>query len=127
MAFTYMGDRDTDRDRVRFWIQDTVSGAGPKKDGGNFTDAEIDGLVTNEGSWQRGVAAAFEALTAHWSTQPSFQADGLMVNTSDVAQRFQEQAQEWRRKHGGARSTRAGSRGVTRVDGYSSDVSSHDT
>ena len=46
MAFNYDDELLTDRDRVRFHLQDTVSGQGQKPENGNFTDAEIDALVT---------------------------------------------------------------------------------
>jgi len=125
MTFTYTDTLLTDRDKVRFHLGDTTENSGPKPAGANFTDEEIAGLVTSEGSWQRAVAAGCEALAATWSTQPSFQADGLQVSQSDIAQRFQDQAKLWRRRHGGA--SRVGSRAPTRVDGYSQDVDAHET
>jgi len=51
MAFTYAGDLGTDRDKVRFYINDRVSGSGPRPSDGNFTDDEISGLITAEGNW----------------------------------------------------------------------------
>ena len=130
MAFTYNGELSTDLDKVRFYIQDTVSGSGPKPSDGNFTDDEVTGLLTVEGSWQRAVAASYEALAAAWRKHVSFQADGLRMDRSDIAKSYAEQAKQWRVKYGGAGSTsttgKAGSRAVTRVDGYSSDITNQE-
>jgi len=125
MAFTYVGDLSTNTDKVRFYLRDTVSGSGPLPSDGNFTDAEIDGLISVEGSWQRAVAAGFETLAAAWRRYPSFKADGLSLNRSDIADGYAAQAATWRRKYGGGSS--AGSRAVTRQDGYSDDITSIET
>jgi hypothetical protein len=125
MAFTYSGTLTTNLDKVRFYLQDITSGAGPKPGDGNFTDAELEGLITAEGSWQRAVAAGFETLAIAWRKYPSFTADGLQLARSDIAKGFAEQAKEWRKLHGSSTTARtgvAGSRAPTRVDGYSSDV-----
>lgn len=120
-VFTYLGTLSTDRDRVRFYIQDTVEDAGPRPADANFSDSEIDGLITTEGNWQRAVAAGFERLAAEWTRHPTFKADGTQVNRSDIAAGYRAQAQEWRKKHG-TTGGGAGSRAVTRVDGYSDDA-----
>jgi hypothetical protein len=130
MSFTYGRALTTDRDRVRFYIGDTTSGAGPLPGSANFADEELDGLLTIEGAWQRTVAAAFERLAASWRSHPSFTADGLQLARSDIANGFAEQAAKWRKEHGSTAATvttRAGSRATTRVDGYSSDVTSWET
>lgn len=129
MAFTYSGTLATDLDKVRFYLQDTVSGSGPKPADGNFTNAELTGLITAEGSWQRAVAAGFEALATAWRRYPSVTADGLRLARSDIAKGFDEQAKKWRKDFGTSATARtgvAGSRATTRVDGYSSDVDSFD-
>lgn len=129
MAFTYSGTLATDLDKVRFYLQDTVSGSGPKPADGNFTNAELTGLITTEGSWQRAVAAGFETLATAWRRYPSFTADGLQLARSDIAKGFDEQAQKWRKQYGTSTTARtgvAGSRAPTRVDGYSSDVDAFD-
>ncbi len=122
MAFTYVDSLATDRDRVRFAIQDTTSGGGPKPADANFSDAEISGLITNEGSWQRAVAGAFEALEAAWRRYPNFSTTGLSVNRTAIADGYATKAATWRRTYGAPSTARAGSRSVTRQDGYSSDL-----
>ena len=127
MTFSYADTLTTDRDRVRFYLQDTAYNAGPKPADGNFSDEELDGLIAVEGTWQRAVAAGFETLAAAWRRYPSFSADGLQLSRSDIAKGYADQAQQWRKQYGAAMSSsRAGSRAVTRVDGYSNDVDSHE-
>ena len=121
MAFTYLGTLATDRDKVRSYLRDTVSAAGPLPADANFTDAEIDGLITTEGTWQRAVAAGFELLVAAWSRYVNFNADGVQVSRSDVAKSYQVMADKWRRDYGRTVTGRVGSRAVTRADGYSDD------
>ena len=121
MAFTYAGTLATNLDKARFYLQDTVENSGPKPGDGNFADAELSGLITAEGSWQRAVAAGFETLAAAWRRYPDFKADGLTLNRSDIADGYAAQAKVWRAKYGSA-SSGAGSRAVTRRDGYSDDV-----
>lgn len=129
MTFTYSGDLGTDLDKVRFYVQDMTSGAGPKPADANFTDAEITGLITAEGTWQRAVAAAFETLAAAWRRYPSFASPSLSLSRSHIADGYAKQAEAWRARYGLSTSgaSRAGSRVVTRQDGYSTDVDSNDT
>jgi hypothetical protein len=124
---TYDDALSTDKDKVRFYIQDTTAGAGPKPADGNFSDDEIAGLVTAEGSWQRAVAGAFEALEAAWRRYPTFSTDGLSLNRTDIANGYATKAAAWRKAYGNVgstatTSTRAGSHAVTRRDAYSSDI-----
>lgn len=124
-TLTYSDMLSTDLDRVRFYLQDTVAGAGPKPADGNFTDAEITALIATEGTWQLAVAGGFETLASAWRRYPNFTADGLTLNRTAIADGYAKQASEWRAKAGPSKSyARAGSRAPTRVDGYSSDVDS---
>lgn len=125
--FTYQDDLSADRYRVRFYIQDTTESAGPKPNDANFSDAEIDGLIALEGTWQRAVAAGFETLAAAWRRYPSFATEGLRLDRTAIADGYAAQAKEWRSKYGAgttAATSRAGSRAPTRQDGYSQDVAS---
>ena len=124
MAFTYLGTLATDRDLVRFSLGDVVESSGPRPADGNFTDAEVDGLLTAEGSWQRAVAAGFERLVAEWTRYPSFKADGLSLNRSDIAKGFRDQAADWRKKYG--TTTPVYVVGQITKDAYSDDVTSDD-
>lgn len=126
MAFTYIGDLSTNRDKVRFHLQDTTSGSGPKPSDGNFTDAEIDGLIASFGSWQRAVYAGFTVLESAWRRFPNFRTEsGFSVNRTDIADGYHKQAMDWARQYGlptGLIGSSAGYAGMTRVDGYSDDV-----
>lgn len=122
--FTYDDTLSNDRDRVRFAIQDTAIDAGPKPGGGNFTDNEIDGLVTLEGEWQRAVAAAFEALAAIWTQYADLSEGPHRESLSQIARRHSENAALWRARSGSATPARVA--GIIKKDGYSDDVPSDD-
>ena len=127
MAFTYLGTLATDRDKVRFYLGDTVENSGPEPSGGNFSDAEVDGLVTTEGSWQKAVAAGFEILAGQWSQYVDTAIGPRRQSYSQTAKGYENLAKTWRRRSGSSSVGGAGSRAVTRVDGYSDDVASDET
>lgn len=124
MTFTYVGDLSTNLDKVRFYIQDTVSGSGPKPSDGNFTDEELGGLITTEGSWQRAVAGASEVLASAWATYVDLRVGPRSESLSKIADRWRDQANEWRDTYGSA-SGGAGSRHPTKIDGYSNDIAAN--
>ena len=126
MTFTYAGDLSTDLDKVRFYIQDTTENSGPKPGGSNFTDEELEGLIDTEGSWQTAAAAGFEVLASVWATYADLAVGPRRESYSQIAERYQEMAQDWRAKHG-ASGGGAGYRAVTRVDGYSDDEDNLET
>ena len=125
MAFTYLGTLATDLDKVRFNLNDTVEDAGPRPADANFSNAELTGLITQEGSWQRAVAAGFERLAAEWTRYPSFrETQGLSLNRTDIAKGFRDSASEWRASFG--RAVPVYVAGQITKDGYSDDVASDD-
>lgn len=120
MTVTYSSEMADDVSRVRFWLRDTSEGSGPLPGDANFADSEIEQLIELEGSWQRAVAAGFEALASAWSRHPTFSSGDLSISRSDVARRFAEQAAVWREKHGSSGTAVAiGVASMTREDGYS--------
>ena len=121
MAFTYNADLSADRDNLRRAIGDVTEDSGVLPTGANFTDAELDSFMSEEGTWQRAVAYACEALANAWATSVTFKADGVAVNRSDVAEAWRKMASAWRAKYGG--SARGGTAAVKRADGYSTDLS----
>jgi len=126
MAFTYLGTLATNRDKVRFYTGDTSNApdAGIKPGGYNFSDAEIDGLVTAEGNWQRAVAAVYEAMAALFAQEVDEKNEKISMMYSQKAARYQTLAEKWRKDYG--RSTGGGTvttSALTRIDGYSSDIS----
>jgi len=124
--FTYRSDLTTDLDRVRFAIQDTTESAGPKPAGANFDDEELTGLVTLEGTWQRAVAAAFEALAGAWAMYADLWVGPRKESLSQVAERYTKLGERWREQYGYAVQRGVYVAGVVRVDGYSDDVASDD-
>ncbi len=124
MAVTYDDTLANDRDKVRFHLQDTVIDSGPKPGGDNFTDAEIDGLVTLAGSWGGAVASGFEALASAWTKYADLTEGPHKESLSQVAKSYRAQAKEWRDKYGPSTPTRVA--GIIKVDGYSDDVTSDD-
>jgi hypothetical protein len=123
MAFTYVGDLSTDLDKVRFNVQDVTSGDGPRPGKANFSDAELNGLLTVEGSWQRAVAAAFEALASAWARYASYTVGPRGEQIAQISQMYKAMASEWRGEWGyGQTSTGQGVVASTRVDGYSDDI-----
>ena len=125
VTITYLGTLATDLDKVRFNLSDTVENAGPRPADANYTDAELNGLISQEGSWQRAVAAGFERLAAEWTRYPSFrETQGLSLNRTDIAAGFRDSAGEWRARFGAAIPVYVA--GQITKDGYSDDVASDD-
>lgn len=122
MTFTYVGTLATDLDKIRFKIQDTVSGSGVKPSGGNFTDEEIAGLLAVEGNnINRAVAALYEALSVAWANRVDSKMGSRDEKLSQTAARYAKLAEEWRDMYGYTSSTVAFGF-VTPVDGYSDDI-----
>lgn len=122
--FSYSDTRASDLDRVRFHINDTENGSGPLPGDSNFTDSEIEDMISVEGDWRRAVAAGLERLSVAWRRHPTFQADGVSISRSHISRGYLDEAKVWRRAYGYANGTRVKARGVIRVDGYSDDISS---
>lgn len=121
MTFTYNGDLADDLDEIRFKIQDTVSGSGPKPSGTNFTDEEINGLLTIEGSVERTLAGLYEALATIWGHYVDTRIGPRDEKLSQVADRYLKLAEKQRKEYGYATTTLS-TGFVTRVDGYSDDI-----
>lgn len=119
MTVTYLGTLATDRDKVRFYIQDTVENSGPKPSNGNFSDAEIDGLLTAEGTWEQAVAAAFDTLAAAWAGYADWTVGPRSERASQIAERYSQRAQTWRDRQLGGVAT------LVRTDAYTDDSSEY--
>jgi hypothetical protein len=126
VAVTYDDALSTDRDKVRFYLHDTVEDSGPFFDGSNFSDDEITGLITVEGSWQRAVAGGLEILASAYAPLVDTSIGARRESLSQAAARYEAMAKKWRAQYGRTGGG-AGVRHVTRIDGYSQDVSSDET
>ena len=126
MSFSYYVDPASpqERDYVRFRIQDTVENSGPLPGDRNFSDHELDMIITEEGSWQKAITACYEALAAAWMVNPSWSDDGMSISQSHIGKNFSDLAAAWRNKYGGSPGSSAFSRSMIRVDGYSDDIAS---
>jgi hypothetical protein len=102
MTFTYLGTLATDLDKVRFHVGDTSSatGAGVRPDGTNFTDEELTGLLSVEGSWGRAVAGAFATLAGLFAQQVDITLGPRREALSQAAERYSALSAEWRKIHG---------------------------
>jgi hypothetical protein len=111
------------RDRVRFYINDTVVNQGPRPDGRNFSDAEIAFFLSEEDSRVNGaVARAFEVLASEWSSFAVSEKEGEVDwDTKEVADNYRIQATAWRKKPGGGSEVELSGGVVTleRTDAYS--------
>lgn len=120
MTFSYNADLSLDRDRMRFYIGDTVSDAGVRPDGSNFSDEELDGLISAEGSWQAAIAAAAEILAMLYAPEVDIAIGPRKESLSQAAVRYET---AWRRQAGRSSLTQVA---PTRVDGFSQDVDAED-
>ncbi len=99
MAFTY--DTSTDIGKVRFEIGDTTYGAGVKPSGANLTDAEIQLLLTREGTFGCAAAAACEILARHWSHIPDSASMKERSRANNQVMHFRDAAKDLRAQYGG--------------------------
>jgi hypothetical protein len=122
MAFTYNDTLATDRDMIRIRVGDTAQNNGPRPDGANFSDEEIAGLLSSEGSANRAIAAIYEILAAQWAGYADTQMGDRRESLSQVADRYTKLATQYRSEHGYAASVGFATGFVTRNDGYSQDI-----
>ncbi len=124
MAVTYVDTLLTDRDVFRVTLNDTVSGSGPKpgtSTATNFSDNEITGLITLEGTVNRAIARAYEILAAAWARYGLSEIGPRKEDARSQSTAFAKLATQWRKDYGYATS-RVTSSFVTRVDAYSDDI-----
>lgn len=125
MTVTYNPALASDTDKVRFYIQDTVVGEGPKVGSANFSDEEITAIISLEGSYQAAVAACFEALSADWQDNPVFGVSELGTTHGRIAEGYAKKAELWRkRSDSGVTAGSIGYKATLRKDGYSQTVDS---
>jgi predicted outer membrane lipoprotein len=124
MTFSYAGTMATDLDYIRLHIGDTTASSGPKPGTGtatNFTDEEINGLKTLQGTKERTVAALFGVLAAMWANYVDSKIGPRDEKQSQKAANFLALNKKWETAYGTATAT-ANFSFVTRVDGYSDDI-----
>ena len=115
MTFSY--SLSTDIGQLRFELGDTVIGTGVKSDGSNFTDEELQYLLTREGSLPLATAAACETLARDWAKIATVSLGQHSEQLGKVSAEYMARAIDIRNMVGGAFSTF--SIAPNRVDGYS--------
>jgi hypothetical protein len=127
MKVTYTGKLDTDLDKVRFEIGDVRIGRGPRIDGENFVDDEINAILATEGGWGRTAARLCEVLANEWASMSGISRQGGKAGalTNDIAraQMWRQRALDLRQLYGGGIGQVRSSSAV-RVDKYSDDIAS---
>jgi hypothetical protein len=92
MAFTYTGPAESDRDLVRFLIQDTDS------TDALFQDAELDYLLETEGSALKAAARACEVLIAKFAQWNDESVGGVRVSFSQRADSYRKLMADLKRR-----------------------------
>lgn len=91
MAFTY--DLTTSRGKVRFKIGDTVKDSGPRPNGSNYSDEEIDYFLTEAGTVDAAAALAFETLASEWTSYSISESEGeVSYDAKEVADKYKARA-----------------------------------
>lgn len=98
MSFSY--DLGNDIGKLRLEIGDTVAGVGPRPDGTNLSDEELQVWLTREGTVGRAAAAACEALARAWSSIADTSVGPRSESASQVAEAWRTRAAELRQVHG---------------------------
>lgn len=100
MSFTYDDDLTADIDRVRLSLNDVEEKKGPRPANKNFSNEEINHLLSIEDSWRLAVAAGFELLASAWAKDTSFSVVNGSFTRSEAAKMYADLAKKWRDKYG---------------------------
>ena len=124
MAFTYdtSDPLGTNLGKVRFYIGDTTENAGPLPSAGNFTDAELNGLLTATGTVNKSVSAGMGAISTRWSSYANITVGPRREEYRAISDAWAKRREEWDEQYGVHQVTTGSSAYLTRVDGYSDDV-----
>lgn len=99
MAFTYR--LSTDLGKTRLAIGDTINGAGPRVNGLNYSDEEINVYLTPAiaagNSYGRAVSQLFRLLAAEWAGKANISIGEYKVEYNNVAANYRAAAAEWDR------------------------------
>lgn len=97
MSFSY--SLSTDLGKVRLAIGDTVSGSGPRFNGGNFSDEEIAVFLTPViaagYTYGRAVASLFRLLAGEWAGKANISIGEYSIQYGNVADGYLKAAAMW--------------------------------
>jgi hypothetical protein len=115
---TFTNDLTTNQGVVRLNLGDTVENSGPRPDKRNFSDAEIDYLITTETAGNTAATAlGFEILANEWAAYTIAEREGeVSFDAKEVSDQFLDIAQEWRSRPDGGTGGRSLSAGVLTLD-----------
>lgn len=95
MTFTY--SLSSNIGKVRLLLGDTTDNSGPRPDGSNFEDDELDFFLELEGeSVDLATARACEVLATQWAAVADLTVGPRKESLSQIAVRFAERARELR-------------------------------
>jgi len=116
MAFTY--DLTTNRGVVRLNIGDTQENSGPRPDKRNFSDEEVDYLLSTETLGTTAASAlAFEILATEWAAYTIAEREGeVSFDAKEVSDQYLDIAAEWRNRPDGGTGGRSFEAGVITMD-----------
>ena len=99
MAFTY--DVSTSLGQLRLEIGDTVLDAGPRPGGANYSDAELNVVLTPiiaaGYTYGRAVPSALRLLANEWSGQASVAVPEYSAQYGAIAENYRKSAADWER------------------------------
>lgn len=97
MTWTYTSPDASDKDAVRFLIQDT------RAEEQLVSDEEIQYVIDRwkkvQGSLEYCAAVVADTLAARYAREASYSADGVSINLAQVAQQFRDLAANLRSQH----------------------------
>lgn len=118
-SFTYTDPTANNKDAVRFELGDKTENRGALPDGLNFTDVEIEYLLTQENSdVNRAVARGLEVLANEWSSYSDLQVGDREELASQISRAYNRRARRQRELYGGEDGGVV-STSMIKVDGYS--------
>lgn len=95
MAFTYDENLPTAKDWVRLYIGDTVTGQGVRPDDRNFSDEEVNAILTEQGGDKsKATAVLLGVLSTEWSKVADITVGARHESLSDVAAAYRARAEE---------------------------------
>lgn len=100
MTFTYT--LATDIGKLRLKLGDRTSGSGPRPDGTNLTDEELQVLLTEGGSVDAALVLACETLANEWSSVSDLAVGSVRESASQAAKAWAARATELRTTLAGA-------------------------
>jgi hypothetical protein len=97
MTFSYNNTLADNRSKVRFYLGDTVENLGPRVNNANFSDEELDAILTEQGDdVTKVVASLFDVLATDWAKFAiSYTVGPRREELFRITTRFESKSKEW--------------------------------